>query len=130
MAQVFCWSCKRNYHETTDMYDEELPLTGDMLRAKDIVRKNKWATFPEKPTTRSGSIECPNCGSLYLHRGELLLDVEPEKKPRKIPDDYNGIIMQMTKEGKTPTDIAEQFNFTKQAVGRRIYDIRKKADNG
>jgi predicted DNA-binding protein YlxM (UPF0122 family) len=32
----------------------------------------------------------------------------------------------MTEKGHSPTEIAEKFNFTRQAVGRRIYDIRKK----
>lgn len=126
MANVYCWSCKKSLHVTTDMYDPDLPLTGDMLKAKEIVRDNKWWTFPETRTTKAGMIECPYCGSLYLKNGKLKTDADIVKRPRKIPDEYNSIILNMTEKGHSPTEIAEKFNFTRQAVGRRIYDIRKK----
>lgn len=126
MANVFCWSCKKSLHVTTDMYDPDLPLTGDMLKAKEIVHDNHWWTFPETRTTKAGMIECPYCGSLYLKNGKLKTDADIVKRPRKIPDEYNSIILNMTEKGYSPTEIAEKFNFTRQAVGRRIYDIRKK----
>lgn len=130
MADVYCKKCKGCYHETTDAYDPDRPLRGDMFRAKQCVEDNKWWSFMELPTTPAGEIECPNCGALYDQDGTgLLLDYQPVKKPRKIPDDYNSIIVQMTNEGKTPTEIAEHFNFTCQAVGRRLYDLKMREEN-
>lgn len=127
MAEVICHSCKGSYHRTTSKYDyPNKPLTGDMLEAKELCHIQRWWTFPETAATKSGEIECPNCGSLYLLNGRINLvgDIEPKPKRKSIPPEMNDTILELAEEGKTATVIANLIDSSPQAVGRRLYDLK------
>jgi len=125
-ADVVCHSCKGIYHELTDKYDPNKPLNGSMFKKKKNIDPT-WFTFAEKETTQSGHLECPNCGSLYFIGGKLLLVGEaPQSKKRKsIPKEMNKTILELHDQGQSATQIAEAIGSSRQAVGRRLYDLGK-----
>ena len=55
--------------------------------------------------------------------GKILLE---DPKFKKIEKKDNPIIIQMTDDGMTPTEIGDSMGFSSQAVGRRLYDLKRK----
>lgn len=128
MTDVVCPSCKGSFHTLTEEYDPNRQLTGNMLTVKPEVAEKHWHSFQEVESTKVGQIECPRCGTLYMRRGKLKLREEgaaPIKKGR-IPESVNSTILQLNEAGKTPTEIGDHIGYSRQAVGRRIYDLKKK----
>lgn len=122
--RIVCQSCKKSYYETTNRFDPKLPINGSMVKSLDNLRKENLWGFPETEATKSGMMECPACGSLLYHNQRVVLE-DDRPAVKKITPEFNDIILQRKEEGRTATEIAEEFNFSKQAVGRRIYDLKK-----
>lgn len=126
MAKVICHSCRGIYYNTTESYDPDVPPTGDMFKPKKIIQDRHWFTFKPVKTTKAGDIECPACGSLYYKNGKIITDPPVLRKKIKIPESFNKDILRLRKEGLSPTAIGNKLGFTSQAIGRRIYDVRKR----
>lgn len=121
---IICHSCGKSYYKTTEKYNPDVALTGDMVASLQNLRDEHLWAFPEEINTKSGTMECPSCGSLLYHQNKVLLEKE-KRVVKKITPEFNDIILQRSEEGKTPTQIADEFDFSRQAVGRRLYDLKK-----
>lgn len=83
MGDVICPGCKQIHHETTDLYREGTPPTGDMFKEKKSLSEKGWSSFNCIETTKSGSIDCPQCGCLYFMNDKILLKTKRAYKKRK-----------------------------------------------
>lgn len=126
MADLICQSCQGAYYETTDAFRIGETPTGDMFKPKPIVNQRKWFSWLCLKSTALGDMECPQCGSLYYHNGVVKVEGDTENNNKSIPDSKNELILELTEQGMTPTQIAEQIGTSRQAVGRRLYDLGRK----
>lgn len=65
MPDVQCPGCGGRYHETTDKFDPDCVVRGDMFKLKEMFRKQGWDSFLENSGVTGGDISCPECGSSY-----------------------------------------------------------------
>ena len=128
MSDVFCPSCGKSYYETTDLFRERKPLHGAMFKAKSNL-PSSWYTFDTVKTTQEGHIECPECGTNYMTSNGVLLSTDTKVKQGRMPRDYNERILLLADAGKTATEISEEIGYPPQAIGRRLYDLRKETPN-
>ncbi|MCK5849606.1 MAG: winged helix-turn-helix transcriptional regulator [Kiritimatiellae bacterium] len=124
MSDVICPSCGKSYYEITGLYREGMTLHGAMFKAKDNLPVS-WYSFETTKATQEGHIECPECGTNYMTNCGIILSDGPAARPQRMPADYNKRILLLAEEGKSATEIAEEVGYSPQAIGRRLYDLRK-----
>ena len=82
--RVKCRTCGCiDMYETTDKYDPEIPLTGDMLRLQQPFRRYNWPVYEgalaDKSTSRFRMF-CTRCNGLISTTGELHFVDKPDAK--------------------------------------------------
>ena len=78
---VKCESCGAVIYETTEQYDPDKPLTGDMLRLLEPYRSYNWPTYDgslDSSGTPRFQMFCTMCAGYITATGELsFVDLEP-----------------------------------------------------
>lgn len=122
---VFCVSCKKAYHETTDSFKRDEKPNGTMFHLKEEHRAKRIYSFPEKVYIKAGRLECPGCGILYVNgKGELVATLVEQDDPM---NERYLLVRKLRRDNISYAKIAEQigvsasmaYKIDKEHIGRK-----------
>ena len=97
-----------------------------MFKKKQSVIDSSWWAFGENESTGPGGLECPCCGSLYVDGANRIVAklIPIGNETRKLTDDDDPTILNMTEMDKTPTEIGGVLGVSRQAVTARLRKLK------
>lgn len=76
---IKCANCSEVFYETTEHFDESVPVTGRMIRMKEPFASYGWEHTTLDDSAIGGQLECPECGSMMVdYDGKAKLDIRED----------------------------------------------------